>query len=80
MVEVVKGKAAPEPVASVPQMMLPLASVSRASVQERTVCICSPPPVRTRPFTVEEALVALRRVVWIPPANVLVAPVLYALK
>ena len=34
---------------------------------------CKPPPVRTRPFIVEDAVVVLRRVVLIPPANVEVA-------
>ncbi len=32
-----------------------------------------PPPVRTRPLIVEEAVVALSEVVWMPPAKVEVA-------
>ena len=58
---------------SVPQMRLPAASVSRAWLQLRTVWSWRPPPVRTRPFTVDDAEVALRRVVERPPANVEVA-------
>jgi hypothetical protein len=38
-----------------------------------SVAILRPPPVRARPFTVEVAVVALRDVVCIPPANVVVA-------
>ena len=52
-------------------MTLPLASVFTS--EERRVWICTPPPLITSPLIVEEALVALIEVVWIPPANVLVA-------
>ena len=58
---------------SVPQTTLPAESVSRSPEQEMRVATLRPPPVRTRPFTVEEALVTLRRAVSIPPANVEVA-------
>ena len=51
-------------------MRLPLESV--LSSEESIVWSLMPPPVITRPFIVEEALVALRRVVWIPPEKVVV--------
>jgi hypothetical protein len=58
---------------SVPQTTFPFPSVSRSPEQEMSVAILRPPPVRARPFTVEVAVVALRDVVCIPPANVVVA-------
>lgn len=52
-------------------MTLPEASVFKSD--ERSVWILRPPPVSTRPLTVEEAAVALMALVWIPPAKVEVA-------
>ena len=71
----VNGSACPVAVLSVPQIMLPEASVSRVfdPLQLRIVWSLIPPPLMTKPFIVEEADVVLRRVVEIPPANVEVA-------
>src|SRR3989344_8193358 len=65
------------PVASVPQMTLPLPSVSSASEQDRSVETLSPPETTCRPARVEVAVVDAR---WseMPPTKVEVpAPVAY---
>ena len=76
------GSPPPLPEASAPHCRLPEASVSRTEVplQPRRVAMLRLPPVNTRPFMVEEAVVALRRLTDRPPAKVLVAVVEVALK
>ena len=67
--------APPALVASVPQITLPLASVSRASEHEEIVGTFKPPEITERPRRVDVPVVAPNWRASNPPANVDVAVV-----